>query len=143
MGLLDEHMDMDVEFEILNQSIRKSYQDLDKTNIILIKDFDQSLRDRMLKDYACFEKYGFGENKYKFPKTYGQLEDINSLKDISLGTTKTDILIIKEKARKLVSALKYVMAKFPEITFDEHIYDIINDPGWNVKNDRLWMNLDI
>ena len=136
MGLLDEHMDMDVEFEILNRSIQKSYQDLDKTNIILIKDFDQSLRDRMLKDYACFEKYGLGENKYKFPKTYGQLEDINSLKDISLGTTKTDILIIKEKARKLVSALKYVMAKFPEITFDEHIYDIINDPGWNVKKNK-------
>lgn len=135
MGLLDESTDLQSEFDVINNHIRQSYIDLDAANLGLIREFNQTVRNRMTKSFELFREIAI-QNKidFKFHRLYNTLEDrVNALDgelllEKGLRQSLQDcVLELRQEKGKLVQTLKYIIKLHPELTFDEDIYKIINE----------------
>lgn len=132
MGLLDENHDLECEFKILNDAIRKSYIDLDTKNREIIDSFRRDVKERLGTEFDE-ETFHRISHPYDFHKLYSELMIMYDAKDIELHlvrrhrkTAQREVLELIEQQKILVDSLKYAMVMCPDITFNEDTYKIVN-----------------
>ena len=132
MGLLDENHDLECEFKILNDAIRKSYVDLDMKNKNMIDNYRKEVKERLGEDIdeATFHRIS---HPYDFHKLYSELMIAHDAKDVELCLVRNhrrraqrEVLELIEQQKILVDSLKYAIVMCPDITFNEDTYKIIN-----------------
>lgn len=132
MGLLDENRDLECEFKILNDAIRKSYVDLDTKNREMIDSFRRDVKERLGTEFDE-ETFHRISHPYDFHKLYSELMIAHDAKDAELCLVRNhrrraqrEVLELIEQQKILVDSLKYAMVMCPDITFNEDTYKIIN-----------------
>ena len=132
MGLLDENRDLECEFKILNDAIRKSYVDLDTKNREMIDSFRRDVKERLGTEFDE-ETFHRISHPYDFHKLYSELMIAHDAKDAELCLVRNhrrraqrEVLELIEQQKILVDSLKYAIVMCPDITFNEDTYKIIN-----------------
>ena len=132
VGLLDENRDLECEFKILNDAIRKSYADLDTKNREMIDSFRRDVKERLGTEFDE-ETFHRISHPYDFHKLYSELMIAHDAKDAELCLVRNhrrraqrEVLELIEQQKILVDSLKYAIVMCPDITFNEDTYKIIN-----------------
>lgn len=129
---MDENHDLECEFKILNDAIRKSYVDLDMKNKNMIDNYRKEVKERLGEDIdeATFHRIS---HPYDFHKLYSELMIAHDAKDVELCLVRNhrrraqrEVLELIEQQKILVDSLKYAIVMCPDITFNEDTYKIIN-----------------
>ena len=132
MGLLDENRDLECEFKILNDAIRKSYIDLDMKNKNMIDEYRKEVKERLGEDIdeATFHRIS---HPYDFHKLYSELMIAHDAKDAELCLVRNrhrrsqrEVHELIEQQKILVDSLQYAIVMCPDLTFNEDTYKIIN-----------------